>query len=145
MCRSIIIKGLEAITLESLLAARRLGAEREVLESLHRSFPHMGWLAELPDYLVGRVAEHGRRRAAEMREVASTLEGAGIEPVMALATASRQLQLTEAMAARELSYAKEGGFSWRALADALAAPHAVQPPHAPARPVEAARAAGVKR
>lgn len=39
MCRSIVIKGLEALTLESMLAARRFGAEREVLESLNGTFP----------------------------------------------------------------------------------------------------------
>src|SRR6267143_190832 len=90
MCRSIVIKGLEALALESMLAARRFGAEREVLESLNGTFPSMGWTGQLPDYLVSRAAEHGRRRAAEMREVARTLEDVGVEPTMALATAARQ-------------------------------------------------------
>lgn len=123
MCRSILIKGLEALALESLSAARRFGAEQAVLASLHRSFPHMGWDAALPDYLISRVAEHGRRRAAEMREVASTLEAVGVEPVMARATAERQQELVDGMARRGLSYTGEG-FSWRALSDALAAPPA---------------------
>src|SRR5262249_51107005 len=61
MCRSIVIKGLEALAVESMLAARRLGAEREVLESLHGTFPSMDWTGRLPDYLISRVAEHGRR------------------------------------------------------------------------------------
>ena len=61
-----------------MFAARRFGAEQAVLASLDKTFPHMGWTAELPDYLVSRVAEHGRRRAAEMREVAATLEDVGI-------------------------------------------------------------------
>ena len=73
MCRSIMIKGIEALVVESMFAARRFGAEEAVLASLDRTFPHMGWSAQLPDYLVSRVAEHGRRRAAEMREVAATL------------------------------------------------------------------------
>jgi 3-hydroxyisobutyrate dehydrogenase-like beta-hydroxyacid dehydrogenase len=123
MCRSILIKGLEALTLESLSAARRFGAEQAVLASLHHSFPHMGWDAVLPDYLISRVAEHGRRRAAEMREVASTLEAVGVEPVMARATAERQQDLVDEMARRGLRYAGEG-FSWRALSDALATPPA---------------------
>jgi 3-hydroxyisobutyrate dehydrogenase-like beta-hydroxyacid dehydrogenase len=120
MCRSIIIKGLEALTVESMLAARRFGAEREVLESLHGTFPSMGWNGQLPDYLVSRVAEHGRRRAAEMREVARTLQDVAIEPTMALATAARQDWLIDAMAAKRLSYSSlSSPFSWRDLADCL--------------------------
>jgi 3-hydroxyisobutyrate dehydrogenase-like beta-hydroxyacid dehydrogenase len=119
MCRSIVIKGLEALTLESMLAARRFGAEKEVLESLNGTFPGMGWTGKLPDYLISRVAEHGVRRAAEMREVARTLSDVGVEPVMASATAERQGWLVEAMAAREVGYAEP--FAWRALVDALAA------------------------
>jgi 3-hydroxyisobutyrate dehydrogenase-like beta-hydroxyacid dehydrogenase len=123
MCRSIVIKGLEALTLESMLAARRFGAEREVLESLNGTFASMGWTGKLPDYLISRAAEHGRRRAAEMREVARTLEDVDVVPTMALATAERQDRLIDAMSARGLSYSTlDAPFSWRALADALVAP-----------------------
>jgi 3-hydroxyisobutyrate dehydrogenase-like beta-hydroxyacid dehydrogenase len=121
MCRSIMIKGIEALVVESMLAARRFGAEDAVLASLEQTFPHMGWAAELPDYLVSRVAEHGRRRAAEMREVALTLEEVGIRPVMARATAVRHDALVDAMAAAGYPYPAGGALSWRALADALAA------------------------
>jgi 3-hydroxyisobutyrate dehydrogenase-like beta-hydroxyacid dehydrogenase len=119
MCRSILIKGLEALTVESLMAARRLGAEAEVLASLAGTFPSMGWQDSLPDYLVSRVAEHGRRRAAEMREVAVTLEEVGIEPTMALAAAARHDALVDAMSAAGLAYPHGRDFSWRALIDAL--------------------------
>jgi 3-hydroxyisobutyrate dehydrogenase-like beta-hydroxyacid dehydrogenase len=121
MCRSVVIKGLEALTLESLLAARRFGAEREVLASLEQSFPHMGWADALPDYLVSRIAEHGRRRAAEMREVARTLADVGVEPMMAEATALRHDALVDAMASRGWAFERGAPFSWRALADALTA------------------------
>ena len=119
MCRSIIIKGLEALTVECLLAARRFGAEKEVLASLDRTYPHMGWTGTHPDYLVSRVAEHGRRRAAEMREVAQTLRDVGIEPLMASATAERQEWLVDAMAAKGLKYRHDEPFSWKALIDSL--------------------------
>jgi 3-hydroxyisobutyrate dehydrogenase-like beta-hydroxyacid dehydrogenase len=120
MCRSILIKGLEALTVESMLAARRFGAEREVLESLNGTFPSMGWTGQLPDYLVSRAAEHGRRRAAEMREVARTLEDVGVEPTMALATAARQDWLIDAMTSLGLTYSSLSlPFSWRDLADSL--------------------------
>jgi 3-hydroxyisobutyrate dehydrogenase-like beta-hydroxyacid dehydrogenase len=119
MCRSVMIKGIEALAVESLLAARRFGAEEEVLASLDGTFPSMGWLETLPDYLVSRAAEHGRRRAAEMREVAATLQDVGVDPTMALATAARQDWLVDAMAEHGVAYPRDRPFSWRALADAL--------------------------
>jgi 3-hydroxyisobutyrate dehydrogenase-like beta-hydroxyacid dehydrogenase len=122
MCRSVIIKGLEALVIESLFAARMYGAEDKVLESLAASFPGMGWEGHLPDYLIGRVAEHGHRRASEMREVARTLEDVGMEPMMALATAHRQEQLVGEMAKRRLGFPSAARFSWRSLSDAIVRP-----------------------
>jgi 3-hydroxyisobutyrate dehydrogenase-like beta-hydroxyacid dehydrogenase len=89
MCRSIVVKGLEALMLECVMGARRYAAEDRVFASLDESFPGMQW-ERLADYMVGRVAVHGERRAREMEEVAETLRNAGIEPIMAEATARRQ-------------------------------------------------------
>ena len=122
MCRSVVIKGLEALVIESLFAARMYGAEDKVLESLAASFPGMGWEDHLPDYLISRVAEHGHRRAVEMREVAQTLQRVGMEPVMALATAQRQQQLASEIAKRNFALDSSGQFSWRSLSDALVRP-----------------------
>ena len=119
MCRSILIKGLEALTVECLLAARTFGAEDRVLASLDRTYPHMGWSGELPDYLVSRVAEHGRRRAAEMREVAATLRDIGLQPLMATAIAERQQWLVDRLAQAGITYRADEAFAWRRLADAL--------------------------
>jgi 3-hydroxyisobutyrate dehydrogenase-like beta-hydroxyacid dehydrogenase len=121
MCRSIVIKGIEALALESVLAARRFGAEAQVFASLDGTFPGMGWGKGLPDYLVSRIAEHGRRRAAEMREVAKTLEAVGLTPTMAQATAAREDALIDEMNALGIAYPHGEAFSWRKLADALAA------------------------
>ena len=120
MCRSIIIKGLEAITLESMFTARRYGAEDQVLASLAASYPGMGWDGALPDYLIGRVAQHGKRRAAEMREAAQAVAEAGLEPLTALATAQRQDWLAQAIGERALAVPKGERFSWREIADAIA-------------------------
>lgn len=119
MCRSVVIKGLEAIVVESMLAARRYGAEDAVLKSLAATFPEMGWQEELPDYLISRVAEHGRRRAEEMREVAQAVRDVGIDPLMAEAIAERQDALVEAIAANLPGVRVDKSFSWRELADAL--------------------------
>src|SRR5439155_1141767 len=86
MCRSVMIKGLEALVVECLLGARHYGVEDRVLASLEETFPPMNW-DERADYLVSLVVVHGRRRAAEMREVAVTIREAGLESFMASAMA----------------------------------------------------------
>ncbi|WP_426199591.1 DUF1932 domain-containing protein [Pseudomonas sp. DC3200b2] len=121
MCRSIMIKGLEALTAESMATARRYGAETEVLRSLHQSFPEMGWDGAQPHYLISRIAEHGRRRAEEMEEVAKTTADVGITPHMSQATVQSQRGLVDAMAALGLSYDQLEPFDWTHLADTLAA------------------------
>jgi 3-hydroxyisobutyrate dehydrogenase-like beta-hydroxyacid dehydrogenase len=119
MCRSVLIKGLEAITLECLFAARRYGAEEAVLASLAATFPGMGWDEKLPDYLIGRVAEHGKRRAAEMREAAEAVRDIGMDPLMAEAAAERQEWLVDAMIEENLKYQGLAPFSWITLAGML--------------------------
>ncbi|MGH9685652.1 MAG: DUF1932 domain-containing protein [Candidatus Acidiferrales bacterium] len=119
MCRSVIVKGLEALVVESMFAARRCGAEDAVLASLAATYPHMGWQNDLPDYLISRVAEHGRRRAAEMREAAQAVTDVGIEPHMARATAARQEWLADEISANNLGRLAGDKFSWRGLADAI--------------------------
>ena len=88
MFRSIMVKGMEALITECVLGAGRYGAEQAVFASLAESYPGIDWKA-MADYMIGRVVEHGERRAREMEEVAETLESIGIEPIMAEATARR--------------------------------------------------------
>ena len=89
MFRSIIVKGLEALMLECVLAASPYGADERVFSSLSESFPGIDW-QKLANYMVSRVVIHGERRAREMEEVAETLRSLGIEPIMAEAAARRQ-------------------------------------------------------
>jgi len=89
MCRSVIIKGVEALLSESMLAARAYGVEKIVLDSLVDLLPLEDW-EKVARYMISRALQHGTRRAEEMREAAKTVEEAGIEPLMALATATRQ-------------------------------------------------------
>jgi len=119
MCRSVMIKGMEALTVECLTAARRYGAEAAVLESLNETFPSMGWTDAQPHYLISRVAEHGRRRASEMREVMQTLEDVGITPRMADATARVQDAFVDAMQQRGVSYPHDADFDWPSFTDLL--------------------------
>ena len=89
MCRSVMIKGLEALLTEGLLAARHHGVEATVLESLHDLLPAADW-QRIASYMIGRSQQHGRRRAEEMREAALAVGEAGVEPLMSLACATRQ-------------------------------------------------------
>ena len=89
MCRSIVVKGLEALLFECVMGASKYGAEDRVFASLQESFPGIDW-KKLANYVVGRVVVHGERRAREMEEVAETLRSSGVEPIMAEATARLQ-------------------------------------------------------
>jgi 3-hydroxyisobutyrate dehydrogenase-like beta-hydroxyacid dehydrogenase len=88
MCRSVFIKGLEALVLESLLAARHHGVEEEVLASL-RDVELRDW-RDGARYMASRALKHGVRRAEEMREAARTVREAGVEPHMSSACAAWQ-------------------------------------------------------
>jgi 3-hydroxyisobutyrate dehydrogenase-like beta-hydroxyacid dehydrogenase len=89
MCRSVVVKGLEALLLECALGSVPYGADERVFATLDETFPGMDW-KKLASYMIGRVVEHGERRAREMEEVAETLRSVGVEPVMAEATARCQ-------------------------------------------------------
>jgi 3-hydroxyisobutyrate dehydrogenase-like beta-hydroxyacid dehydrogenase len=119
MCRSVMIKGLEALVLESYATARHYGVEDAMIATLQETFPGIDWQKQ-GSYFFSRVAQHGKRRAEEMREVANTVREAGFEPFMAAAIAQKH----DWMAAQ----ARAGHFTglgqnppWQALADRLLA------------------------
>ena len=119
LCRSVIIKGLESLLIESFSAARKLGVEKQVLASLQETYPQFDWEKQ-GDYLFSRVIEHGKRRAEEMRASAAMIDATGIGGVMAAAIAARQQSVAQRRAA--------GAFDdptamkpWRERADELGA------------------------
>jgi 3-hydroxyisobutyrate dehydrogenase-like beta-hydroxyacid dehydrogenase len=91
MCRSVMIKGLEALVIESYTTARAYGVEDHVLPTLAETFPSIDWEKQ-GAYFFSRVVQHGQRRAEEMREAANTVReaGTGFEPFMASAIAGKQ-------------------------------------------------------
>ena len=89
MIRSIMIKGMEALSAECFLAARRAGVEGPVIASLQASDPGTDWPSK-GAYNLERMTAHGARRAAEMREVAKTVAGLGLPDWMSAATARWQ-------------------------------------------------------
>ena len=92
MVRSVMIKGIEALTLECFLAAARAGVVDEVAASMKNNYPGLDWGKIVP-YNLERMANHGERRAAEMEEVVDTLRELGVEPLMTSATVKRQREM----------------------------------------------------
>jgi len=92
MVRSVMIKGIEALTLECFLAASRAGVIDEVAVSMKNNYPGLD-CTKVVRYNLERMASHGERRAAEMEEVADTLRELGVEPLMTMSTVKRQREM----------------------------------------------------
>ena len=99
LIRSVMVKGVEALTAEMMLAAEAAGVADEVLASLDASERPRPW-TERAAYNLERMATHGLRRAAEMDEAALCLEALGVEPAMTRATVRRQREAASATPAR---------------------------------------------
>lgn len=89
MIRSVMVKGIEALTTECVLAAEAAGVRHEVIASLDASWPGAHW-SRRADYNLDRMMVHGLRRAAEMEEVVRTLDALGTGSVMSRGTVERQ-------------------------------------------------------
>jgi 3-hydroxyisobutyrate dehydrogenase len=122
MCRSVVIKGLEAMLIESLTAARHYAVEDAVIASLRETFPGVDWERQAA-YFFQRVIEHGRRRSEEMRESAVTVREAGLDAWSADASTDRQSWIAD-LADRGVFGERGGpGFArssdWRIEADRI--------------------------
>ncbi|MDB5893164.1 MAG: dehydrogenase [Rhodoferax sp.] len=124
MSRSIMIKGLEALVIESYTNARRYGVEAHVLPTLKETFPQIDWDAQ-GAYFFSRVVQHGKRRAEEMRESANTVREGGFAPLMASAIAEKQ-DWVAGLARDGVFDGLEAKAPWQAYADRLIA-HAGKP------------------
>lgn len=92
MIRSVMVKGLEALTAEWILAAEAAGIRDEAVAALNASWPGTDWAAKA-DYNLERMMVHGLRRAAEMEEVVATLDALGTGSAMTRGTVERQRAL----------------------------------------------------
>ena len=109
MIRGVMIKGIEALTAECMIAAQRAGIAQEVAASLKNNYPTLDW-QKVVDYNLERMASHGIRRAEEMEQVAATLAELGIAPLMTQATVVRQREMGELGKQESVRVAKrEGG------------------------------------
>jgi 3-hydroxyisobutyrate dehydrogenase-like beta-hydroxyacid dehydrogenase len=124
MSRSVMIKGLEAMVIESFTTARHYGVEDALIASLAETFPGIDWERQAA-YFFQRVIEHGRRRSEEVREVAQTVREAGLEPWSASGTAERQAWVADLADAGLFGERGTPGFArcadWREEADRMLA------------------------
>ena len=122
MCRSIMIKGMEAMVIESFTTARAYGVEDAVLASLAETFPAINWEKQ-GAYFFQRVIEHGRRRAEEVREVAETVREVGLTPWSAQGTSERQAWVADLADSGLFGQRGTGEFArsadWRTEADRI--------------------------
>lgn len=91
LCRSIIIKGLEALMVDCAAASEAWGVKDPVFASLAETFPSIDW-HDLADNMRERVATHGVRRSAEMREAGEMLAALDMDAALANAVADAQLR-----------------------------------------------------
>jgi 3-hydroxyisobutyrate dehydrogenase-like beta-hydroxyacid dehydrogenase len=119
MCRSVMIKGLEALVIESYTTARAYGVEDHVLPTLQETFPSIDW-SQQGAYFFSRVVQHGKRRAEEMRESANTVTEAGFEPIMTRAIADKQQWVADQAQAGVFKDVGKGA-RWQEYADKLLA------------------------
>ncbi len=92
MTRSIMVKGVEALSAECFLTAQRLGIQPEIVASLTKSFDGLDWLRR-GGYNLERMSKHGIRRAAEMREVVATIQETGLSADMTCSTVEWQQRI----------------------------------------------------
>jgi 3-hydroxyisobutyrate dehydrogenase-like beta-hydroxyacid dehydrogenase len=88
LCRSIVIKGMEALMVDFTLASEKAGVMPAVLASLKASYPGMDW-ENVAKVMMSRVKQHGVRRAAEMREASRMITDLGLDGSLAAAIAER--------------------------------------------------------
>lgn len=88
MIRSVMMKGVEALILESMVAAETAGVTERILDSVNTTFKGLDW-RQLTSHYLKRTHEHGARRVSEMKESAVTVKGLGLEPYMSTAISER--------------------------------------------------------
>ena len=89
LCRSIMIKGIEALIVDCAAASKKWDVQKEVFASLEASFPGIKF-DELATYMAQRVNQHGIRRAAEMREAGMMLDDLDMDGSLSRAVADAQ-------------------------------------------------------
>ena len=100
LTRSIFVKGAEALTMEMLMTARRLGIEKEIVAGIEESFQKLGF-TKFCGQLVTSGVEHAGRRSQEALECQELEEELGLNSIMMEAT-HRKLQWSASLGYAEM-------------------------------------------
>ena len=111
MVRSIMVKGLEALTAECALAAVEADVLDEVFNSLSAEHPHFD-IIKHSTYNFERSLSHGERRAEELKEVSKMLEDLRLANHMSKATTIWQNNLGTLEKTNSMSEIKENFVSF---------------------------------
>jgi 3-hydroxyisobutyrate dehydrogenase-like beta-hydroxyacid dehydrogenase len=88
LVRSVYMKGRDALVLEMMLAARKLGVEDEVARSIAGPGEQVPF-TELAERVLRALAVHAGRRSQELESAAELLRELGVDPVVTEAGADR--------------------------------------------------------
>ena len=111
MVRSIMVKGLEALTAECALAAVEADVLDEVFNSLSAEHPHFD-IIKHSIYNFERSLSHGKRRSEELKEVSKMLEDLRLANHMSKATAIWQNNIGSLEKTNSMSELKENFVSF---------------------------------
>lgn len=94
MFRSVFMKGLPQLMMESFYPAMKFGALEPLVDSINQSI-YGKTMEDLANVFMARTMVHAERRAKEMGDVISTLENMGIDASMSKSTKTKLEQLAE--------------------------------------------------
>lgn len=94
MFRSVFMKGLPQLLIESMLPAYEFGALEALVDSLNDTIYGKS-LEQISNTLLGRTLVHAKRRSSEMKDVIATLDNMGIDSSMSKSTKEKLDQLAE--------------------------------------------------
>ena len=101
MFRSVFMKGLTQLLIESLSASAKFGVLDTIVESLSESINNKT-IEDLSNQLIPRTVVHAERRVSEMKEVISTLEGMRLDASMSTSTKEKLLIISNSEKAKAL-------------------------------------------
>ncbi|MDF2592500.1 MAG: phosphogluconate dehydrogenase [Clostridia bacterium] len=102
MFRSIFMKGLTQLMIESLSASAKFGVLDTIVESLSGSIQNKT-IVDLANQLLPRTVVHAERRVSEMKEVISTLEDMGMDCSMSISTKEKLIKISSSVESKKLN------------------------------------------
>jgi 3-hydroxyisobutyrate dehydrogenase-like beta-hydroxyacid dehydrogenase len=85
--RSVVMKGMEALLVECVLASRHYGVDEYIINSIDKAFSRS--FRDMANALLTTGAIHAERRSEEVAMSGEAVADAGVSPIMSTAAAQR--------------------------------------------------------